>query len=165
MTMPPRIYLDTNAFIFAMEQTDEKSERMNDLFARSALFVQPVLVTSELTLAELIVKPHRDGDVDLIERYDRLIRPSDWLSVMEVDRAVLWRAGTLRAQGKLKLPDALHLSTAYTAGCSHFLTADIGLHSFSISYSIRSEGRHVPVVSMIRPDIPTLTTLLESLSP
>jgi predicted nucleic acid-binding protein len=161
------IYLDTNVFMFAFEETSERSDLLNRLFSVSFGRGIPAFATSELTIAELLVHPFRRQDTPLIEHYQRTVRSSQWLMVMPVNREILETSARLRAEGrKLKLPDAIHVATAFAARARHILTADEG---------IRFEGDRVAIAAtslgtgeadrLLRPDIPTLTTLLESVSP
>ncbi|TCM54334.1 putative nucleic acid-binding protein [Rhizobium sp. PP-F2F-G48] len=160
MTGAARIYLDTNTLIYAVEDISERAALLNALLDASVRHTSAFLATSELSLAELLVKPLRAGQDDLVKRYHVLIRTSDWLDVYPVSRQVLVRAGDIRAGSRLKLPDAIHLATAQLVGCTHLLTGDAGFASVPAVADLKG---HAPIV--VRPDIPTLTTLLESLSP
>ncbi len=161
-----RIYLDTNIFIFAFEEKDERSQLLSRLFALSSDRTEPLLVTSELTLSEVLVGPYQDADDSLIDSYDGFITDSDWLEVLPVVRPTLWYAAVLRSQyKKLRLPDAIHLSTAIGANCSHFLTADEGIKSsYNLSHVRYGVTKNARSLSVIRPDEPTLTSLLQSLA-
>ena len=70
----------------------------------------------------------------------------------------------LRARYRnLKLPDAIHLSAAIAAGCSHFLTGDEGLSGqMEIVDSRLGTARKSLSIHVIRPDEPTLASLLQS---
>ena len=85
MTHVPRLYLDTNAFIFAVEEQSERSNLLMDLFSASEAADRAMLITSELTLAEVLVKPYRNLEDELISRYDAMIRDSAWLDVQPVE--------------------------------------------------------------------------------
>jgi len=161
-----RIYLDTNIFIFAFEEKNERSKLLGRLFAPSLDRAKPLLVTSELTLSEVLVRPFQDGDNLLIDAYDGFLTACDWLDVLPVVRPTLWYAAVLRSQyQKLKLPYAIHLSTAIGAECSHFLTADEGIESsYHLSHGRYGATKNGKPLSVIRPDEPTLTSLLQSLA-
>lgn len=161
-----RIYLDTNIFIFAFEEKDERSQLLSDLISLSSEREKPVLVTSELTLSEVLVRPYQDADDTLIDLYDGFITDSEWLDVLPVIRPTLWYAAVLRSQyKKLKLPDAIHLSTAIGADCTHFMTADEGLRSsYDLSHVRYGVTKNARPLAIIRPDEPTLTSLLQSLA-
>ncbi len=160
-----RIYLDTNIFIAAYEWRDEIGAQLFDLLGteRSG---KPKFVSSELTLSELLVAPYKNKDDDLIQTYDGIILTSDWLEVPSVSRRILRYGALLRAAYTgLKLPDAIHLSTAIGSNCSHILTGDHGIKGiYSLPQSFATDANDVAPLTVIRPDIPTLTSLLKSLA-
>lgn len=124
----PKLYLDTNVFIAAFEGIGERSDVARDCLA--ALDSEPALsaVASLLTLAELLVRPLRDADRELINLYRSVLTGTDNFVVANVGREVLEAAADLRAQfSLLKLPDAIHVATARLTGCDGFVSADMRL--------------------------------------
>lgn len=118
-----RFYLDANVVISAAEKTDVFG-------ASQALFFTKVeerrieVVTSEITLAECLVKPFADKDIDAVEAYIGFLSHDSGFPVIPVSREILVSAARLRAEIGLKLPDAIHLATAKWARCSAFVTND-----------------------------------------
>ena len=87
-------------------------------------------VTSEITLAEILVKPIELGDRDLAAAYEQMIMPSANFEVLQVQREILIGAAHMRARrSSIRLPDAIHVSTALASRCSHFVSDDQRLHS------------------------------------
>lgn len=85
------LYLDTNVFVYACEGFPEFTDILRELF--EAIDAGNITaVTSELTLAELLVKPFMDGDPHRQEVYRDTIRNSDLLSVHPVSREILMEA-------------------------------------------------------------------------
>ena len=128
------VYVDTNAFIRALEGSPDVAAPVLDLFA--ALRRQPgVGVTSELTLAEVLVGPEKRGLPPLRRSYIDVIVSSGIFSLEQVSRDVLLdsvrlRVAHERAYGKkLKLPDTIHLVTAIRARCRYFLSIDAGIRT------------------------------------
>jgi predicted nucleic acid-binding protein len=116
-------YLDTNIFIYAVEGYEPEQDFVRGLFAaidRSEL----AAVTSEFTLAELLVKPFELGRHDVAAIYVELVRHSARLSVAPLDRSILIEAARQRAALGILMPDALHVATALATGCDLFLTND-----------------------------------------
>ncbi|MBW6423563.1 PIN domain-containing protein [Rhizobium sp. XQZ8] len=151
-----RIYLDTNIFIAAFETNDNLSENLLELVSIATRQSQPRFVTSEMTLAELLVVPFRRNDTRLITLYGRILTTSPWLDVQPATRAIFSTAATLRAAvPSRKLPDAVHLATAILSGCTHLLSSDKG---------IAPQSHEDISIRVLRPDEPTLTSLLESLA-
>lgn len=160
-----RIYLDTNIFIMAFERRDETSDRLAQLLAAGDADAEPRFVTSELTLSELLVTPYRQNDDSLIDAYEGLILTNSWLEVLPIVPPTLRYAAVLRSQyGSLKLPDAIHLSTAIGANCSHILTDDRGIKD-EYRLTDRRYGRTTEArpLTVLRPDEPTLSSLLKNL--
>ncbi|CUS34801.1 Ribonuclease VapC (fragment) [Candidatus Nitrospira nitrosa] len=81
-------------------------------------------VTSELTLAEVLVKPLLDHHTERQAAYLHALQPSTSLQIVPVSRDILIAAAHLRANAHLKLPDAIHAATAQQTSCDQFLTND-----------------------------------------
>ncbi|QCI96471.1 type II toxin-antitoxin system VapC family toxin [Agrobacterium larrymoorei] len=160
-----KVYIDTNIFITAMEGEETTRELLPSLFLVDS-FRAPVFVTSELTFSELVVKPYKDQNDQLIDQYQRLILSSDWLKVVPVEMPILHYAAVLRAQyPSLKLPDAIHVSTAIGLSCSHFLTNDLGIRGeYTLIHTRYGVVKHARPLQIIRPDSETLKRVIESLS-
>ena len=105
-----KAYLDSNTLIYAIERVEGFVALVEDLLpAIDAEKIQAV--TSELALAEALVKPFADGNEELANDYQGVIQPRPALQVIPVSRAVLVAAARLRAATGLKLPDAIHAAT------------------------------------------------------
>ncbi|WP_251957906.1 type II toxin-antitoxin system VapC family toxin [Nostoc commune] len=80
--------------------------------------------SSELTLMETLVVPMRNSDMFLINAYERLLR-SPQIQLVPISQTILKEAARLRAiTPSLRTPDAIHIATATTLGCTQFLTND-----------------------------------------
>src|SRR5688572_24313959 len=109
----PRLYLDANIFILAFENNDDVARKLLELISLNENAKTHFLATSELTLAELMVDPIRKNNDRLIEIYENLTIGNALIKIGTVSRDVLWHAAQLRAENLfLRLPDAIHLSTA-----------------------------------------------------
>lgn len=114
-----RVYLDSNIFIHAVGGDPTTAEAVGELFDLMDA-AQTAAVTSELTLAEVLVRPLKLDRDDLFGIYEELPQPSPGLTVSPIDRATLVAAAHLRTQLGLRLPDAIHVATALhlAASCS-----------------------------------------------
>ncbi len=93
---------------------------------------QLTAVTSELTLAEALVKPFASGRDDLRQAYLDTLRSGGSLVVAAVSREILIDAARLRGQHQaLKLPDAIHAATAQAHGVEFFVTNDARFSALS----------------------------------
>jgi predicted nucleic acid-binding protein len=117
------IYFDTNIFIYALEDSKEYREQITALFSRIQQ-TGSLVVTSELTLAECLVKPFEKEDELSSQHYESYIKTSEFLEVKAVTRTILKEAARNKAIYRNKLPDSIHLATALHSGCAIFATND-----------------------------------------
>ena len=85
------------------------------------------VVTSTLTLAEVLVHPWRHGDQELIRQYSRILLHADNLSTIPVLPEIAVEAARIRATHGLKVPDAIQIATFRFGGATSFLTNDSGI--------------------------------------
>jgi len=78
---------------------------------------------SELAVAETLVRPIRERDLDL-EAAFRDVFAAPEVEVVPATRRLWEETARLRAATGLKTPDALHAATALQAGCALFITND-----------------------------------------
>ncbi len=119
-----RIYLDVNIWIYALEGYQPFLLSLSSLFQA---IDQGLLtgLTSELSLAEALVKPMQNQNLIQQDVYKQAIANNRNLIVAPVSREVLIAAAQLRANTPtLKLPDAIHAATAQFYDCTTFLTND-----------------------------------------
>ena len=120
----PRIYLDSCALIEALENNGPTTDLLVGLFAMAGR--RPgLLVTSELSFAEVMVLPLKLGATGLLDGYARMFGDTSPLEIASVRREVLHRSAIVRARRRsVRLPDAIHIATAEASGCSHVVTND-----------------------------------------
>ena len=117
------IGVDTAIFIYFIEDHPQFVPLLEPLF-READEGRRELVTSSLTLLEVLAVPYRSGDHLLADRYENLLTRSRGVRVTEISRDHLRAAAQLRAATGVKTPDSLQLVAAMAAGCTSFLTND-----------------------------------------
>ena len=160
-----RIYLDTNIFIMLGENSDAAGDALRRITVAHSEDRDPLFVTSELTLSELLVRPYREENENLSRFYRRVMAGEVWLRTSPVSPGVLETAAVLRAvRRSIKLPDAIHAATAMAMSCSHLLTNDTGLKDFEVIPHPFVDVS-LPSLSVIRPDTTTLSAILEELAP
>jgi len=118
--------VDTSIFIYFIEEHPQFLPLLLPLF-RKVNEGGKELVTSALTLLEVLVVPYRSGDHLLAQRYEALLTQSRGVRVTEISRDNLRAAAQLRASTGVKTPDALQLVAALAARCATFLTNDRAL--------------------------------------
>lgn len=121
------VYLDANVFIYALEGVPPYLEPMRELL--TAIDAGEVrATTSELTLAEVLVRPMADHNAELQAAYQEMLQAGGGFQILPVSRGILVQAASLRAAtGSLKLPDAIHVGSARACGCDTLLTNDRAL--------------------------------------
>jgi predicted nucleic acid-binding protein len=125
LTLPSSgsIYLDTNAIIYSVEQIAPYDALLEGVW-RAVQHTELGIVSSELTLLEVLVKPLREGKQALEQRYRRLLTASREVQLYPIERPIIEQALNLRATVGLRTPDALHAATAVQSGCVLFVTND-----------------------------------------
>jgi predicted nucleic acid-binding protein len=120
---PGNIGVDTVSFIYFIEEHPRFLPIILPLF-READEGKRTLITSALTLMEVLVVPYRAGHRSLAERYEALLTRGRGMQVVGLSHDQLRAAAQLRAATGVKTPDALQLVAAVSTGCSTFLTND-----------------------------------------
>jgi predicted nucleic acid-binding protein len=121
-----RVFWDTNLFIYLFEGTGALAKRVKDL--RQAMLERgDQLLTSTLTLGEVLVKPVERGDEELARKYEEAITTSVVMLPLDVKAAKIYAA--LRSDRALRAPDAIQLACAAAARVDLFITNDARLHS------------------------------------
>jgi predicted nucleic acid-binding protein len=124
------VYLDANVFIEMWENRGApESKLIWKMFAHGDSKGWQ-FVSSELSLAEVLVKPIGDakltGDWQLVHAYRfHIYDKGSFQRIVPVSRNILDMAANVRSENKaIKLPDAIHLSTALVEKCSVFVSND-----------------------------------------
>ena len=84
------------------------------------------LLTSAMTLGEVLVKPIQSGDSRTADYYRNLITTTSAVLPFEEKAAVVY--ARLRADRSLRPPDAIQLACAASVGVDLFITNDAHLH-------------------------------------
>jgi predicted nucleic acid-binding protein len=116
------IYLDSNIFIFALE-AEPKFGPPCSVLLRAIDESTVDAVTSELTLAEVLVKPIELGRSELAKQFMTVFTQSR-LRVHPVSRAVLLLSAEVRAIHGGRLADSIHVATAIERGCAAIVSED-----------------------------------------
>lgn len=123
--MAMRFYCDANIFIMAVEGRAGQIGLAGDLVT-AAMDERCTVITSQLTLGEVLVVPLRFNETETLEAYRSLLGGAcPGILVRPVDAEALGEAAALRARHpRLKLPDAVHLATARLNRIDWFVTND-----------------------------------------
>jgi predicted nucleic acid-binding protein len=120
--------LDTAPLIYLIERNPNYLEMMR-FFFRALNSGEFRVVTSTVTLLEVLVYPLRGADSILVQQYRNLLFNSQYLRTIEVDAEIAETAAQLRAIHNVQSLDSIHKATAVREGASFFLTNDVRLPS------------------------------------
>jgi len=107
--------LDTGPLIYYIEEHPTFLPRVAPFF-EAADRGEFRLVTSLVTLIEVLVHPVREGRLDLAQEYRNVLLQSPNLTPIPLDSGIAEQAAELRAQYKLRTPDAIQIATALRSG-------------------------------------------------
>jgi predicted nucleic acid-binding protein len=116
-----RVFWDTNLFIYLFEDYGNLSKAVAKL-RRNMLARGDQLLTSTLTLGEILVKPLERGDTELSQNYEEAITKAAVLLPFDLKAARIYAA--VRLDRSVRAPDALQLACAAGAGVDLFITND-----------------------------------------
>jgi predicted nucleic acid-binding protein len=120
------VYPDSNVVIFAIERGNKWTAMLRALFEaieRGRMHA----VTSEVTLAEVLVKPIAERDDEVVRHYEAVLAEDSPLVTVALDRSILRASAQVSGRLGVKLIDAIHVATAIEHGCGAFLSNDIRL--------------------------------------
>jgi len=120
--------LDTAPLIYFIEENPNYLD-VTDAFFEAMFSGEFSVVTSVLTITEVLVYPLRQGNTVLAQQYRDILLNSQGLTTIEVFPDIAENAAQLRADYNLRTPDAIQMATAIRGGASLFLTNDARLPS------------------------------------
>ena len=130
LTGAAKVYLDTNCFIYFLEKHPIFFPVILPVF-EAAMNGDYQIVTSELTLAELLIRPYQLGRSDVAITYREFLADAEIVTLTPISLNVLDKAAAIRAAHKTALPDAIHIATAIEAHCDVFMTNDRKMKGFN----------------------------------
>jgi predicted nucleic acid-binding protein len=115
-----RVLVDTAPFIYILESHPVLADRFAGVFEAAAKG-ELTIALSTITIAEVLTGPASAGLTALAKRYERALCQYE---VVPITAAVAALAAQLRAQHRLRLPDALQLACALEIGAAALVTHD-----------------------------------------
>lgn len=132
-----RIFWDTNIFVYFLEGSQEFSQLTREI-RKKMLQRGDQLLTSTLTMGEVLVKPIERGDAVLCRQYEDMLTKA--VLLVPFDARAAWSYADIRRDRSVKAPDAIQLACAASVGVDLFITND---H--------RLQGKQVPGIQFIVP--------------
>ena len=126
LTLPPSglVYIDTMTLIYTVERYPAYWPLLDPLW-QAARAGSIEVISSELTLMEVLVGPVKSGNANLVNAFEQALLGTN-MRLLAITQAVLREAARLRATTRLRTPDALHAATGLQASCALFITNDVG---------------------------------------
>jgi len=116
------VFWDANLFIYILEDHPE--------FAAPVLAIRAAmrrrgdrLVTSALAVGEVLTLPARQGEHEILKRYESFFYGPE-VTVLAFDLRAAGRFAEIRKDRSISPADAVHLACASSAGVDLFLTND-----------------------------------------
>ena len=132
-----RIFWDTNLFIYLLERNEKFSPMTREL--RTKMLTRgDQLLTSAITLGEILIKPTQAGDAERCRKYERAISSAATVVAFDIKAARYY--ASIKTNRSIKAPDAVQLACAASAGVDLFITNDD-----------RLQGKVVPGIQFIVP--------------
>jgi len=120
-----QIAFDTSFLIPLLEEAKQEGEivgRLVRLIENKSI----LLVTSTLTLLEVLARPYQSRDLNAVRDYYGYLTRLPLLKLVAVTPKIADEAARLRAEYGFKTPDAIKLATGMIEGATLFLTRDRG---------------------------------------
>lgn len=119
-----KIFWDTNLFIYLIEASGAQYQRTVELLSRMTER-HDHLITSALTLGEVLTGPMRSGNSALARSYAALIQRR--ATIVSFDSNCAEAFARIRTDASIKPPDAIQLACAACANVDLFVTNDARL--------------------------------------
>ncbi len=137
------ILLDTNCFIYYFEDNPKYSDKLEKIFidiqnGKNGGFM------SIISFMEILVKPKKDNNVFIENRYKLMLTNYPNLSIIDMEYNIADIASRLRANYKIKTPDAIIIATGIAMNVDYIITNDIRLKNIC-----NNEGLEIKIIEDI----------------
>jgi predicted nucleic acid-binding protein len=121
-----RIFWDTNLFVYLFENYEHKDLSKRTIALRRRMIERgDQLLTSTMTVAEVLVRPLKNGDQGTSRLYEDSISRSALVIPFDLKAARIYAAlRATRTKKEISPPDAIQLSCAASVGVDLFITND-----------------------------------------
>ncbi len=118
------VFLDSAPIIYYIEDHPEYAPLMEEVM-RSFQEKRIILMTSVISLTEVLIKPLQSNRIDLALTFKRFLKKTPNLFLIHIDDEISEEAAAIRAQYSfIRTMDAFQLATAVVKRASVFLTND-----------------------------------------
>jgi predicted nucleic acid-binding protein len=124
------IFLDTAPIIYFIEEHPSYSGLMDSVISK-ATNNRIKIVTSIITFIEVMTKPYKLRQMELVKTYQNFFYNSKNFSVVDLNPNIALLTAKIRADFNFKLPDAVQLAIFEYMGLELFLTNDVQLKRYN----------------------------------
>ena len=118
-----KVFLDTNIFIYLIEEHPRYVRKIDDLL-RLLERDKYEIITSTLTVGEILTKPYKENRSDLIKTYHAFFEE---MVLIDLNSDIASLFAKMRVQCGIKTPDAVQIASAMYAEADLFVTNDVRL--------------------------------------
>ncbi len=118
-----KVGLDTSPLIYLAEANTDYKTVVKPFF-EAVRHNEFIVVTSMISVVEVLVHPIRNNDTDLIQKYRDLLFKTRGLKTVMLSQPIAEEAARLRATNNIRTPDSIQMATAIVEEASFFLTND-----------------------------------------
>lgn len=137
------ILLDTNCFIYYFEDNPKYSNKLEKIFTDIESGNNEAFM-SIISFMEILVKPKKDNNVFIENRYKLMLTNYPNLSIIDMEYNIADIASRLRANYKIKTPDAIIIATGIYMNVDYIITNDIRLKNIC-----NNEGLDIMIIEDI----------------
>jgi predicted nucleic acid-binding protein len=120
--------VDTSIFIYFIEKHVEYNKLLKNFFKKN-LEGEIEIVTSTITLLELLVLPFKQSRKDLIKKYKNIFAESEHIELIDLNNEISEISARIKANSGIRTPDAVQIGTSVYKKADYFLTNDKRLRS------------------------------------
>lgn len=125
-----RVCVDTSPIIHFIEKHPKYLDLLHSFFVEvDAGNIE--VITSTVTLLEVLVLPIKTNNLALVEKYRDILLFSEGFTTLEIFHEISELSAKLRAKYTIKTPDAIQIATGILYGANQFLTNDPYLRKIS----------------------------------
>lgn len=120
------IFIDTSSFIYYIEEHEKYIEAVDPLFSHISQG-RIIGYTSFITLSEVLTKPIEEKNKKLVCKDEDLLTNSKGLILTDMDKNIAVESAKLRVKYRMKIPDAIQVTSGLVNGAKVFITNDSNL--------------------------------------
>lgn len=118
-----RVYIDTNILIYFFNK-EVKCFPLVSVFLEQCAHRNIFGVVSELVVAEILVQPYRERNLEAIAQIKSFFEQKNFLQVVEHQSGFITESAMLAGERGMKLVDAMHFQAGMANRCDFFITHD-----------------------------------------